>query len=273
MPVVARASEMDRPMKRAILLFLLSTYQLIGFSQPAHNLSASPEDKFVLFFPDAQPGPSTDVIEIRARSGSLETGSPTGHAFVALGKKYSNGSIYFYSVAGFYPEDSSASVRGLRNMLSGPGRVEYKIPDLLNDRVYRADISPEQARVVKHIMKHYPDRDYSLLFNSCVDMVKQIADVLGLKYHKTDLLPDSVVEGIASENSPSQPAIKMAEDTRELREIAASMRAYSDRVLTSTVSEAIQARGPVFTTRPLAPPSTSTLPPRTTMTPQPGSVR
>lgn len=204
-------------------------------AQPANSASAGSsqaEDKFTLFFPGSWPsGAATDIVEFRARSPSLEDRSLFGHGFVALGKRFPDGSAYFYSVSGYYPDTSGSVLQGLKNTLSGPGRVEYKLVDMKNDRVYRTDISPSQARLVKHIIKNFPEKDYALLGNSCGDMMKNVAGAIGLSYGKSDLKPTSIVDSIAGTNPPGRPAEKAARDKLEGEAIVRGLGQERDQTI------------------------------------------
>lgn len=203
----------------AISLLTLLLTVTVG-AQPSQRASAQPEDRFILFFPDAPPtGASTDIVEFRARAASLSDRSLTGHAFVALGKRFADGSTYFYSVSGYYPDTSGTALQTLKNSLYGPGRVEYKLADMKNDRIYQTDISSAQARMIKHIIKNFPDKNYALLGNSCGDMMKNVATAIGLSYMSSDLFPTSIVDSIEKMNPPGRPAEKALRDKREGAEI------------------------------------------------------
>jgi hypothetical protein len=133
------------------------------------------EDTLELLVPPTAAN-SKPFAQFRARKPSPDPQSYTGHVFVVLGRELDNGTKYFYGAAGFYPEKYT-----IKNMLSGPGKVDYQIADFSSDITFTVKISSEQERTVKYIIQNYPaEGNYSLVQRNCITMFNDVARALGL---------------------------------------------------------------------------------------------
>lgn len=160
---------------------------------------------------------SRPVIEFRARKpGDTADGgkSPVGHSFVALGRELDNGLTVYYGIAGFYPEPGTNKVQTAKYVLYGPGETQYKLNDIQSDTRFRAYLTESQEREIKFIIKNWDNNKYSLPFQNCNDLVKNIANNLGLSYSNLAQTPMGIIESLAEANS-SRDTVREAE-RREL---------------------------------------------------------
>ena len=179
---------------------IIAVAMIISFG--ASNVYAASED-LQLLYPDNNAASGYDIIEFRARKSGMT------HAFVALGRTLDNGATYFYAVGGFYPADGTGLVF-VKNTLYSPGQVTYKIGDMTDDVVYRARMTDEQARGVRHILKNWNTKNYNIPVSYCIDLVTDIAKFLGLKYGAaSSVLPITLTESLKSQNTFETPASNM----------------------------------------------------------------
>lgn len=137
---------------------------------------------------------SRPILEFRARApaqGNL------GHAFVALGRELDNGKTVFDGIAGYTPTTPPNTYTKIQMVLGDkqvPGSVKYEIPDLRNDTTYRVNITPEQEKDVKAIVRNWNGTQYSFWNNNCVSLDRQVAIALGLQLPPL-VTPGSDIEG------------------------------------------------------------------------------
>jgi hypothetical protein len=174
-------------------------------------------DDLELVYPDNNVS-SKDIIEFRAREPrlfdrldhSIDPGF--GHTFVFLGKELDNGLTFFYSAAGFYPENHT-----LINTLYGPGKVKYELPDMHDDIVFRTEITSEQADLVSYIISNWDTKKYSIVWQNCVSLDRDIGRALGLKVPEFDPLkigdevPSKFIQELRDQN-PEKASIKHASE-------------------------------------------------------------
>ncbi len=181
---------------------------------------------FQLLYPDSTTS-SRPILEFRARPISFalprekggEGESTPGHTFVFLGRELDNGLTVFYGAAGFYPENNT-----LRNVLFGPGNVTYEIPDMFPDEAFRVNISEYQESLVKYVVDHWEEKKYSIAADNCVEMVKDVADAIGVHYDSLkDVLPQDIVDNFKQLNqrdTPLRHAVSEAKRMNKLRDAA-----------------------------------------------------
>lgn len=132
------------------------------------------------------PGHSSSTkyfVDFKARSGF------PGHAFVYIGRELDNGLSVVEAVAGFYPSEDGKSRAALKNIAHGPGIVTAKLTDLASTvsfRVYRT--SNEITEILSKI-EGFNDQDYALLENNCLDLVNQVATLVGIRTGDTSIFP------------------------------------------------------------------------------------
>lgn len=154
---------------------------------------------FQLLYPDSVVS-SRPIAEFRGRKPKvqypLEESTP-GHAFVFLGRELDNGATVFYGAAGFYPKDNT-----LKSVLGEPGETNYKIPDMFMDNSFRVKISEDQEIQVKYIINNWDQTKYDIRYRSCIELVQDVADGLGLKYISSEpiIFPHTLVQHLSAMN-------------------------------------------------------------------------
>jgi len=191
---------------------------LFGIAITSAARAADPEYSIQLIYPDNNVS-SRSIIEFRARNPSLTGEKSVGHAFVLVGRELDNGLRVYYSIGGFYPEPGSNTFKTIKNTLNGPGEVTYKIPDLKYDTTFTAYISAEQERIANYILKNWDDKNYALVGRNCADLVRDIAQAVGLDVGAeswADLeTPWSTLKALGERNHINTPAEAEAAQKRE----------------------------------------------------------
>jgi hypothetical protein len=191
-------------MRRApgyILFFLTALELLISLSFSAAQQAAQSTNTFGLDFPPAGVL-SKPFLEFRARGPSITPPSLGGHAFVAFGRELPDGSTIYYTVVGFYPNHNT-----FRNMISGPGHVDYMLPDISSDISFKVRITADQEKAAKFVVKNWNDNEFAILSQNCVNFIKAIAKVTGLDVGgvNTMMTPYQQVQLLKNENDPDRP--------------------------------------------------------------------
>lgn len=141
-------------------------------------------------------------VEFRARREALNEGVSIGHAFVLVGTEYDNGLLVYELGAGFYPRE--AGKFGLKKLLGEPGEVGFDYDKDWNyDNAFRVPITEEQARRIRFSVSRWNDNEnYHILERNCVDMVQDIARVVGLDTSAAGraVRPASFVQMLAENN-------------------------------------------------------------------------
>lgn len=142
------------------------------------------------------------VLEFRARGSSLLPPS-VGHAWVALGYELDNGVTHFYSASGFYPGSTDGVFEAIKATVDSPGRLDFTVPDMSQDEVFRVSITPAQRARVHKALKKFDSQNYDLLSNNCVSMMRDIASTLELSKGLA-ILPSDYVKRLREANSSSE---------------------------------------------------------------------
>ncbi|MHC2367433.1 hypothetical protein ACVIQT_002081 [Bradyrhizobium diazoefficiens] len=176
-------------------------------------------DDFQLVYPDNNVS-SRPVLEFRARKPTLTTvsgGQSAGHTFVFLGRELDNGTTFFYGAAGFNPKTGT-----IRNVLLGPGKTSFDLDDLKNDRVFRVNITEEQEGDVRYIIKNWETKTYSIGWQNCVSLQRDIARAIGLavpEFTPANVeaeFPDTFVAGLQNLNFKDTPVKQAGSDEQRV---------------------------------------------------------
>jgi hypothetical protein len=173
-------------------------------------------EALTLDYPDTN-ARSRPILEFRARSVAVHVGvaPPTidvdGHAFVLFGREAADGTIQYYAAAGFSPTNES-----IKQVLNTPGHIEFG-PDGLNDPSdikFQVRITAEQERLVRFVLKEWNDKEYRVLSQNCVSLVKSISKVIGLDAGdpKSVVTPFQLVRLLKNENDRDKPLRKAVID-------------------------------------------------------------
>lgn len=126
----------------------------------------------------------TPFVEFRARAPHadlLKGDVGVGHAFLFLGRQFADGSRVLYAAGGFYPADASNKAMEVVHMVLSKGQVKYTVDDMHDDEVFQSPITSEQESRVKFIMEHWNEKQYSVVWQNCVSLDRDVARSLGLK--------------------------------------------------------------------------------------------
>lgn len=199
-------------------LFLLLLLQLPGQRSQSELELLRPENNVS----------SRPVLEFRARKNI--------HAFVAVGRQLDNGLVYYDGIAGFYPAKGTGAYQIAKNVLYSKGRTSYEISDLRIDESYFIPISEDQYEKVRFVMSQWDSKeDYAILTNNCVDMMKDVASVLGLK-HGGDLTPLQLVQSLRKLNARDQ-AMRSDALERERQEAARELNQAMDAAIAGKIRD------------------------------------
>lgn len=199
-------------------LFLLLLLQLPGQRSQSELELLRPENNVS----------SRPVLEFRARKNI--------HAFVAVGRQLDNGLVYYDGIAGFYPAKGTGTFQVVKNVLYSKGRTSYEISDLRTDDSYFIPISEGQYEKVRFVMSQWDSKEtYSILANNCVDMMKDVASVLGLK-HGGDLTPVQLVQSLRKLNARDQ-AMRSDALERERQEAARELNQAMDAAVAGKIKD------------------------------------
>lgn len=209
--------------------------------------SAAEQDGVQLLYPDNSVS-SKPIVEFRARTDTV-----LGHAFVALGRELDNGTTFFYAIGGFYPEEGG-KLSKLQNILNGPGEVTYKWADVRSDKIFRANITDEQERTIKFIMKHWNGTDYRLLDQNCTTLIKDTAASLGLKVDPKALRPGSVIVSIIEQNRMDRP-LEFALEEAKRKQGVSKQNARDQQDTSARIGKAERRRQEAINSMPIFPPA------------------
>jgi hypothetical protein len=173
---------------------------------------------------------SKPILEIHARGADPLKGRG-GHAFVLLGRQYPDDSIKYYQGAGFYPEkgtdtgqtpnvvqEAIEKVQTLKAYFKTPGHIDFTPEDNTSDISFRVKIAGTQENSVKFLIKNWNEKEYRVLSQNCISLVKAVGKSVGLDVgdpKSLDGLPYDVVRLIKNENDEDR-ALRYAIREHEL---------------------------------------------------------
>lgn len=140
-----------------------------------------------LLYPDNNVS-SRPVVQFAAREPGINPISP-GHAFVLVGIELDNGTTYFQSAGGFYPQGADSAMTALKNTLYGPGQVTYKLKDAGADLRVNFHVTQEQSDLAKRRIDGWQENKYSIWSQNCVSLASDVAGALGLELPPIDPTP------------------------------------------------------------------------------------
>jgi hypothetical protein len=217
-----------------MFVMLLSLQSGLSYADSTYELQ--------LIHPDAQVS-SQPFVEFRSRKYDLDPRRnedvfaerfSVGHGFVLLGRVLDDGTLFYHTVGGFYPESDSAtraqdsaalpnsttvrtaegtrralqSIRSTVNVLYGPGEVTYRLPDLSYDQVFRAPITTHQEILAQRVLMNWDDKNYALIGRNCANLVADVARVVGLDPGPRHLIVDTpwkVLETLRAQSTVDKP--------------------------------------------------------------------
>lgn len=122
-------------------------------------------------------------IDISVRPPHIGFDASPGHAYVLLGRELDNGLTVYNTVAGFYPK-KSGGIDLVRQLVVTPGAVKQTLDDAKSEITFKIYITPIQEQKIAAKLGEYNTKDYSLGFQNCVSMTRDIAQIVGLKIPK-----------------------------------------------------------------------------------------
>lgn len=140
---------------------------------------------------------SRPFIEFRARKA---VPPHAGHVFVFLGREAADGTTTLYAAGGFYPDT-------IKDILSGPGHIDYHVSDISTDIEFRVKITANQEHQVLYIVKNWNTKEYNLASQNCTHLIKNIGKSIGLDVGdpKSTEFPYDLVQMMKNENDADRP--------------------------------------------------------------------
>ncbi|MCB5948626.1 hypothetical protein [Enterobacter sp. TCD1-1] len=154
-------------------------------------------------------------IEIKSRDpGKLIEGgsSLTGHVMVYTGIEAIDGTKFYTSVAGFYPDEVKGYKDVFNDIYSTKGEVKFTYNDMQTNKSFFTYVTDKQLSLIRYIISN--QTKYTLWKDNCVGMQMTIAHAIGLDLKErgtyVDFTTPSALVDMLNKNNNENTAIDFA---------------------------------------------------------------